>query len=214
MLGSLLFEESPILGVLPIIGGYAAYKYNYMKIFYGCVVVLLCLLLFYRYSPHEKRYTDNVVVSPCEGKILLIEDRHDYYYIPIFLSIFNKHTQIYPVNGTVVDRKYDHTGKFEIVMYLDKSVDNEKKIHYIHMNNGAVITVTQLAGLLPRMITSSDVVPMEVNAGEYLGMIKFGSRVDLLLPKTAPDGSKFILADNIKKDKSVCIGDVLGVYAK
>ena len=104
------------------------------------------------------------------------------------------------------------TGQFEIVMYLDKSADNEKKIHHIVMKNGAAISVTQLAGLLPRMITSSDKVPMDVKAGEYLGMIKFGSRVDLLLPKKAPNGMRLILQSNVQKDTSINIGDMIGRY--
>ena len=211
-MSSLLFKESPILGVLPIITAGVAYHNEYNRVGHVAIVVLACLWLFYRYNPHEKRYTDDVIISPCEGTILLIEDRYDYYYIPIFLSVFNKHTQIYPVNGTVVDRKYDHTGQFEIVMYLDKSADNEKKIHHIVMKNGAAISVTQLAGLLPRMITSSDKVPMDVKAGEYLGMIKFGSRVDLLLPKKAPNGMRLILQSNVQKDTSINIGDMIGRY--
>lgn len=212
MSSSLLFTESPVLGYLPIIAGGIAYYNKYNNVGHACVILLICFWLFYRYTPYDKRYTDEVVISPCEGTILLVEDRHDYYYIPIFLSVFNKHTQIYPVNGTVVNRKYDHTGKFEIVMYLNKSVDNEKKIHHILMKNGAAISVTQLAGMLPRMITSSDKVPMNVKAGEYLGMIKFGSRVDLLLPKTAPDGTKLVLNSKIKKDFSISIGDMIGRY--
>lgn len=212
MYSSLLFDESPILGTLPIIAAITAYNYKYNNLAYGFVVLLICFWLFYRYTPYNKRHPDNAIVSPCEGKILLIEDRYDYYYIPIFLSVFNKHTQIYPVNGTVVRRQYDHTGQFEIVMYLDKSIDNEKKIHQIAMKSGAVISVTQLAGLLPRMITSSDVTPMEVQAGEYLGMIKFGSRVDLVLPKTAPDGTKLKLMPNIVKNYAISIGDLIGTY--
>lgn len=212
MSSSLLFDESPVLGILPIVAAITAYNYKYTNLAYACVVLLVCLWMFYRYSPYTKRHPDNAIVSPCEGKVLLIEDRYDHYYIPIFLSVFNKHTQIYPVNGTVVNRRYDHTGKFEIVMYLDKSVDNEKKLHHIVMNSGAVISVTQLAGLLPRMITSSDVVPLKVNAGDYLGMIKFGSRVDLLLPKTAPDGTKLKLHPSIKANRAISIGDSIGMY--
>ncbi len=215
---SKLFEESPMLAAVPIIGATLAYCYrdsigdaaNY--IIGTCIVVFIALLAFYRYTPYENRFADKMLVSPCEGTVLLVEDRYDHFYIPIFLSVFNKHYQIYPSNGTVIERKYDHTGQFEIVMHLDKSADNEKKIHTIQMKNGAVYSVTQLAGFLPRMITSSDVVPMDVRAGEYMGMIKFGSRVDLLIPKKAPDDTELVLRKNIVKGAKVSIGDVLGSY--
>jgi phosphatidylserine decarboxylase len=209
---SLLFNESPFLGTVPILGAVISYQYKSNIGIGVCVAIFLALLAFYRYTPFTRRFDDEIIVSPCEGKVLIVEDRHDYYYIPIFLSVFNKHSQIYPANGTVISRKYDHTGKFDIVMYLDKSADNEKKIHALAMKNGAVMSITQLAGLLPRMITSSDKVPEPVLAGQYLGMIKFGSRIDLLIPKKAPDNSLFVLDKHIKKDACVSIGDVLGMY--
>lgn len=209
---SLLFDESPILGIFPIICAVIAYDNKYPRVAYAFVILFICFWLFYRYTPYTGTHADNEIICPCEGTILLIEDRHDYYYIPIFLSVFNKHTQIYPVNGTVINRKYDHTGKFKIVMYLDKSADNEKKIHHIVMKSGAAISMTQLAGLLPRMITSSDKVPMVVNAGDHLGMIKFGSRVDLLLPKSAPDGTKLTLHPSIVKNYAISIGSPIGSY--
>jgi phosphatidylserine decarboxylase len=83
------------------------------------------------------------------------------------------------------------------------------KIHYLRMKNGAMICMTQIAGFLPRMITSSDKLT-EYKAGDYFGMIKLGSRVDLLIPKYAPDGSIFVL--NINTGQSVNIADSLGYF--
>ena len=208
---SLLFSESPIIGIaslsVPIIGVYL--KSNFIT---GVgMVLLLFLLYFYRYTSFDiDDVPDNYILSPCEGTVLDILDKHDYYYVPIFLSPFNRHTQIYPANCTVIDRVYDYTGEFNMVMNLTKSKNNEKKIHTLKLNNGATMQLTQISGFLPRMITSSEDLT-EYKAGDYLGMIKFGSRIDLLMPKKAPDGSKLYLS--IGKNDAVRIGDYLGKYS-
>jgi phosphatidylserine decarboxylase len=121
------------------------------------------------------------------------------------MSVFNNHTQIYPANGTVVNRIYDRTGQFNIVVNQEKSRHNEKKIHNIIMNNKKLITITQIAGFLPRCITSSDIIPEKVKAGQYLGMIKFGSRIDITFPGNI---SKL----KIKVNDSINIGDDIYTY--
>ncbi len=78
------------------------------------------------------------------------------------------------------------------------------------MKDGTVIKITQLAGLLPRMIVSSDEVPMKVYAGQYMGMMKFGSRVDMLIPNINMGGKKLVL--NIKETQNVTIGELIGEY--
>lgn len=210
---SLLFDESPLIGgtVFAIIGVSWATK-SHIAILVVSAIILLFLLYFYRYTPIDVGPVDNnVMICPCEGTVLNVTERYDYYYIAIFLSPFNKHYQIYPVNGKVIKREYDRTGQFNVVMNLGKSRDNEKKLHYILMYNDAVILMTQIAGFLPRVIVSSD-ENMIVEAGDYLGMIKFGSRVDLIIPKKAPDGSEFVL--DIEVDDCLELGDYIGQYVK
>jgi len=82
-------------------------------------------------------------------------------------------------------------------------------MHYILANNGAVVKVTQIAGFLPRRITSENKV--NVKAGEYLGMIKFGSRVDLMFPMKVGDTEfkrRVIVGNKLN------IGDIIGLYRK
>jgi len=69
-----------------------------------------------------------------------------------------------------------------------------------------LLKLTQIAGFLPRRITSSDIVPEQIKAGEYLGMIKFGSRVDMLFPTNGG------FALNVRQGQRVGIGDVIGRY--
>jgi len=210
---SLLFYESPLLATTSLSAiGLSAYLQAPMYVTGFFIVIFLFLLYFYRYKKYEGAGArDSEILSPCEGTVLKVYDKNpNYLYIAIFLSPMNRHTQIYPVNGTVIKRQYDHTGKFEIVMDLNKSRHNEKKMHYISMKNGTLIKITQIAGFLPRMITSSEETPMNVVAGDYLGMMKFGSRVDMLIPWVDTNG-KFLQLKT-KEEEELSIGDLLACY--
>ena len=209
---SLLLKESPIIAAGAIGAVYITSKLGSNWLLGASIVVLIFLFYFYRYCPPKIEVPDNILLSPCEGKVTMLRDDHDYYYISVFLSPMNKHWQIYPVNGVVIDRIYDHSGKYRMVMHADKSQDNEKKMHYIMMNNGTVLKLTQIAGFLPRMITSSDEIGVEVKAGQYLGMIKFGSRVEILVPKKARNGQHLILNDDMAIGKKVKIGEQIGEW--
>ena len=210
---TLLFKESPLIASISV-GSLLLAIYNKAdyKIQGILLLLFIMLLYFYRYEEFIPiNVTDNMILSPCEGSVIKICKKVlTHTYISIFLSPFNRHTQIYPVNGLVIKREYDITGRFNIVMNINKSRKNEKKIHYILMKDGTIIKITQLAGLLPRMIVSSDDVPMKVHAGQYMGMMKFGSRVDILIPNNSISGKKLLL--NIKEAQNVKIGDLIGEY--
>lgn len=202
---TLLFKESPIVSSILIIALLLSYYKNKKWLVILSLVLILFLVLFYRYTPHTERYNNQTIISPAEGKITNIEQRENRVFISIFISPLNNHTQIYPINGTVTSVKYDNTGKFDIVVDMDKSRHNEKVIHTIKANNGRIVTLTQIAGFLPRRISYSKKVPNNVKAGEYLGMIKFGSRIDISFPGNL-DNLKVRLNDNIY------IGDIIYLY--
>jgi phosphatidylserine decarboxylase len=166
--------------------------------------LLFCLILFYRYEPYEQRYENNVIISPAEGTVSYIKESGDKIHVSIYLSFLTKHYQICPVNGVIVKRIYDNVGKFSLANNHRKSRFNEKKIHSIQMENGKILKVTQIAGFFPRRIVSSDNTPENVLAGEYLGMIKFGSRVDLefegdITNIKIKDGQKIHIGDEVYK---------------
>ena len=205
MYTTLLFKESPFIGLFFIL--LTIYlliiKNKYIIIPF---LILIALMIFYRYKKYTIEYNDNIIVSPAEGKITnIMELSNNRILVSIFLSVFDNHTQIYPVNGKVIKRVYDDTGQFGIVIDRYKSRDNEKKIHTIRMKNNNIVKVVQIAGFLPRRIVSSDVVPLDVEAGEYLGMIKFGSRVDLIF---MGDINKLL----VTLDNNIKIGDVIYKY--
>jgi phosphatidylserine decarboxylase len=226
MITTLLYSESPLIGIPLTVAPLITYYYGYPIVTIVLLIILLFFLFFYRHYPLSKDIDDHQIICPCDGEITQIIKTADTTHISIFLSPFNIHTQVYPVNGTVISRIYDETGKFDIVVDAEKSKENEKKIHSIRMKNEAIIQVTQIAGFLPRRITSSELVPEEVKAGQYLGMIKFGSRVDLLIPnksralvssiatstKASAGMSVLKLDANIAIGNRITVGDSVGYY--
>lgn len=205
MYTTLLFKESPIISIILIMMCFITIIYNYYVIFGILCLLLIILIVFYRYKPHEKRYDNNSIVSPADGTITFFEQKGDVVNISIYLNFMNNHTQIYPVNGIVTERIYDKNGNFELANNINKSRYNEKKIHVIKMKNNNNVKVTQIAGFFVRRIVSSKNVPEKVMAGEYLGMIKFGSRVDLEFPGNI---------SNIKVNcgQKINIGDIIYTY--
>lgn len=205
-----LFEESPILGALPIaVGVYYSDKVYVVVI---CIIILLFLIYFYRNPASRTGWADNIVVAPSYGTVCKIgynpsylgeEKTDERIHICIFLSPLDVHQQYYPMNGFVTNRVYDDTGTFALAYKLEKSDENEKKLHFINTKFGEVI-VTQIAGVLPRRIVS-DYGTGPCEAGQRLGMIKFGSRVDISLPSEG-------LELDIKEGDCLIGGEQIGHY--
>lgn len=143
-----------------------------------------------RVLPQDK----DVVISPGDGTIVAIDNtpipsevvhhglNTEYIKISIFLSVFNVHVNRIPVSGKIVDAKY-HPGKF-LNASLDKaSKDNERNTIAIETNAGDIIYCTQIAGLIARRIICDAYVGDLYAVGDRYGIIKFGSRIDVYLPK-------------------------------
>ena len=173
------------------------------------LVVVSLGFFFYRY-PGEREYSaddDNKVYSPAYGRIMKIKEREDgTLYIAIFLSPLDIHYQFFPVSGTVERVDYDHTGKFELAYEFNKSNQNEKCIHTIRNQYGEFV-VYQIAGFLVRRISPYDVVGQEAVSGKCMGLIHFGSRVDIIIPQR--DRFKLQVAEGDYVDAE---NTVLGYY--
>ena len=205
MYTTLLFQESPLIGIIIIVVCLITVIYKYYYVFCIALLLLIVLMVFYRYKQHNKRYDNNTIVSPADGSLIYVEQNGDLVNISIYLNFLSNHTQIYPVNGIVTERIYDKNGKFELANNLNKSRYNEKKIHTIKMENNNIIKVSQIAGFFVRRIVSSKKVPEKVMAGQYLGMIKFGSRVDL-------EFTGNISNIRVKLGEKINIGDIIYNY--
>ena len=177
---------------------------------YSIDIVLVCFTLFiisfFRIPKRTFHYSEHEIVSPADGKVVVIEEVFDEEYfhekrlqISVFMSPANVHVNRYPINGEVVYSKY-HPGKYLVAWDPKSSTDNER--HSIVLkNNKAVILVKQIAGALARRIVNYAEVGKNVQQNQELGFIKFGSRVDLLLPLDAKPAVK--IGDKVKNGVSV-----------
>lgn len=158
------------------------------KLVAALITALICLLLFlsffHRY-PTIRADLDALdpaaIYSPAYGTIKQIREIDDYVHLIIFLSPLDIHRQYYPCDGKLAARERDASGKYYLAYELEKSSDNDKVITTLDTTQGRVI-IKQIAGFLARCIVSYDSIGDAVRAGREMGMIEFGSRVDLLLP--------------------------------
>jgi phosphatidylserine decarboxylase len=155
------------------------------------IIIVSFVINFYRCpTPIIRKNNEDVVYAPSFGKILKIikNDDDDSIFVSIFLNPFDIHYQYYPVSGIVKDIKYDATGKFSLAYELNKSNENEKSITTLVNKNGE-FKIYQIAGYLVRRIENYGNTNKIVESGEILGIIHFGSRVDIIIPRS----SEFVL---------------------
>jgi phosphatidylserine decarboxylase len=157
----------------------------------GLILSAWCLYFFRdpnRYVPQK----DGLIISPADGIVSSIVktkapaeldlDDEEMTRVSIFLNVFNVHVQRAPIAGKIEKIDY-HPGKF-LNASLDKaSDDNERNSLVIETNEGKKIVVVQIAGLIARRIVCDAKEGQQLEAGERYGIIRFGSRVDVYLPK-------------------------------
>ena len=142
-------------------------------------------LWFFRDPHREIPQGEGLVVSPADGKLTEIAKiqtpEGERLRLSIFLSVFNVHVNRAPVGGTIRSVKYQH-GLYLNAMNPDSAEKNEQNAVVIGADDGAEISFKQIAGLLARRIVFKKREGERVERGERVGLIKFGSRTDLLLP--------------------------------
>ena len=159
-------------------------------IFFGTLGLLLFLISFFRIPNRKLTLQDTAVVAPADGKVVVIEEVIDPEYfkdkrlqVSIFMSPANVHVNRNPLSGEVVYNHY-HKGKYLVAWHPKSSTDNER--HSVVIRNGSrEILVKQIAGALAKRIVNYLQVGQQVSQSAEMGFIKFGSRVDLLLPVDA-----------------------------
>ena len=149
--------------------------------------LFLFIVSFFRIPYRSLTIGENQVICPADGKVVVIEEVVDEEYfkdkrlqVSVFMSPANVHVNRNPISGEVVYNKY-HKGKYLVAWNPKSSTENERHSVVIK-NSRAEILVKQIAGALAKRIINYLSVGQEVHQGEELGFIKFGSRVDLLLP--------------------------------
>lgn len=138
---------------------------------------------------HFKGDTDGVVVSSVDGKVVALEEVYEGEYLhknviqlSVFMSVFNVHANWVPLKGKVKYVKH-HAGRFLAAWLPKSSTDNERSAIVIESEkNGEDVLVRQIAGAIARRIVTYVEADDQVDINDFIGFIKFGSRVDIYLP--------------------------------
>ncbi len=152
------------------------------------ILFIIFILRFFRNPARRSHDQPGIVFAPADGKVVVVEEttEHEYFaerkiQVSIFMSVWNVHINWYPVAGNIVMAKY-HPGKYLLARHPKSSTLNEHFTCVIRTAGGMELLVRQIAGAVARRIISYPVEGKEVNLGDELGFIRFGSRVDLFFP--------------------------------
>ena len=148
---------------------------------------VLFVVSFFRIPARSLTISNGQIISPADGKVVVIEEAFDDEYfkkkmlqVSVFMSPLNVHVNRNPMEGEIVYNQY-HKGKYLVAWNPKSSTENER--HSVVIKNGNTeILVKQIAGAVARRIVNYLQVGDKVKQTEEYGFIKFGSRVDLLLP--------------------------------
>ena len=148
----------------------------------GIFLLLLSAFVafFFRNPKREIPGDPNVIVSPADGKVVKLERVGNVTKLSIFLSIFDVHVNRSPIRGRIEAMDY-RPGRFRAAFNHAASVENERNIIMVSQGNLKLV-FTQIAGLIARRIVCWKKVGDFVEKGELVGLIRFGSRVDVLFP--------------------------------
>lgn len=165
----------------------ASYPIVAALIFFITMILWFIVVYFFRVPNRQLTINDNKIICPADGKVVVIEEITDVEYfkdrriqVSIFMSPLNVHLNRNAVGGEVVYSQY-HKGKYLVAWNPKSSTENERH-SVVYKTNGKEILVKQIAGALAKRIVNYLKPGMAVKQGAEMGFIKFGSRVDVLLP--------------------------------
>ncbi len=163
---------------------------NSVKIIFlvAAALILIFVLNFFRDPDRTPPIRNDIVVSPADGKVLFVKEIEDNKFIDekawivsIFMSPLNVHVNRIPISGTVEYLKYIE-GKF-VAAFEDKASDQNERMEIGIQSSGEKVFFTQVAGMVARRIINELNLKDTVEIGKRFGMIKFGSRVDVVVNK-------------------------------
>ena len=150
--------------------------------------LIVIVLQFFRNPSRKIPYNEKHLISPADGKVVVIEEVFENEYfkdkriqISVFMSPVNVHVNRYPISGKLSYCKY-HPGKYLVAWHPKSSTENERTTTVVKNENGKEILFRQIAGALARRIVFYGKENESVKQGDQCGFIKFGSRVDILVP--------------------------------
>lgn len=182
-----------VLGVINLLSFYLI-SFDYPVITALIAIVTLGLFIFlvsfFRVPKRVHTLNENAIIAPADGKVVVIEEvQADEYFtdrriqVSIFMSPLNVHVNRNPISGEVVYSQY-HKGKYLVAWHPKSSTENERH-SVVYRKDGKEILIKQIAGALAKRIVNYLQAGQQVKQTEEMGFIKFGSRVDILLPLDA-----------------------------
>jgi phosphatidylserine decarboxylase len=182
-----------LFGVINLISFYLlsfAHPVFSWMIFIITLGVLAFIISFFRIPKRQLTIEENAIIAPADGKVVVIEEvQADEYFtdrriqVSIFMSPLNVHVNRNPISGEVAYSQY-HKGKYLVAWHPKSSTENER--HSVaYRKDGKEILVKQIAGAVAKRIVNYLKTGQQVTQADEMGFIKFGSRVDLLLPLDA-----------------------------
>lgn len=198
-----MVKEGYYFGVPPLVlGGIGFFLHWHVA---AAVLVFLAAFVFYFFRDPERVIPaePGAVVSPADGRVVVIKDEGNAgragKRISIFLAIWNVHVNRAPAAGTITKLEY-RPGKFLGAMLERASAENEQNVFTLSTDAGEMV-FKQIAGLIARRVVSWKKAGEKVARGERIGLVRFGSRVDVWVPKDAEIIVK--LGQNVKGGASV-----------
>jgi phosphatidylserine decarboxylase len=168
----------------------AALRFDSRLLWIACVVwvvLAVWVVAFFRDPERTGQRGDRLILAPADGKVVSIVETDEPSFlagrscrVSIFMNVFDVHVNRYPTEGTVAYRHYN-PGRFGHAGSEKSSLDNEQSSVGLTTPRGKLL-IRQIAGLIARRIVTDHKVGTQVQQGDRLGMIRFGSRVDLFLP--------------------------------
>ena len=150
----------------------------------GALGLLAAFVAFFFRDPERRIPSgEGIIVSPADGRVVRIERSDTGIRVSIFLSIFNVHVNRSPIEGRITDIRY-RSGKYRAAFKDEASVENERNTLVIQ-GEDVTVECAQIAGVVARRIVCWKKAGDRVRRGERFGLIRFGSRTDLLLPPAA-----------------------------
>lgn len=184
-----------ILGTVFLVGGIFLVLDNTIELRWllkliqlSLLTILVLILQFFRNPKRHTEKNDTQVISPVDGKVVVIEEVEETEYfkekrlqVSIFMSPLNVHVTRYPIGGSVLFSKY-HPGNYFVAWHPKASTENERTTIVVENKVYGNVLYRQIAGALARRIVNYAKEGQKVEQGTDSGFIKFGSRVDLFLP--------------------------------
>ena len=198
-----MVKEGYYFGVPPLVLGGVLFLAHWNVLAIALVLLALFIFSFFRDPQRVIPAEVGAVVSPGDGRVVVVTDE-EYAGRPgkrvsIFLAVWNVHVNRAPAEGTITKMEY-RPGKFLAAMRERASVENEQNVFTLSTDAGEMV-FKQIAGLIARRVVSWKKQGERVHRGERIGLVRFGSRVDVWLPKDAEILVK--LGQNVKGGSSV-----------